>query len=87
MTAPRTFNVYCDASCHMEHDHIPVMARARCMPTRVACHREAVRALTIPSRSREPAQGHEHETEIGPPRWAERGRNQWDGWLRSPPRG
>jgi hypothetical protein len=26
MTIPRTFNVYCDESCHLEHDHIPVMA-------------------------------------------------------------
>jgi hypothetical protein len=26
LTAPRTFNVYCDESCHLEHDHIPVMA-------------------------------------------------------------
>ncbi|HLH12113.1 MAG TPA: DUF3800 domain-containing protein [Methylovirgula sp.] len=26
MTAPRTFNVYCDESCHLEGDHIPVMA-------------------------------------------------------------
>jgi len=22
----RTFNVYCDESCHLEYDHIPVMA-------------------------------------------------------------
>lgn len=26
MTAPHTFNLYCDESCHLEHDHIPVMA-------------------------------------------------------------
>ena len=26
MNAPRTFNVYCDESCHLEHDNIPVMA-------------------------------------------------------------
>jgi hypothetical protein len=26
MTGPRTFNVYCDESCHLEHDGIPVMA-------------------------------------------------------------
>ena len=26
MTAPRLFNVYCDESCHLEHDGVPVMA-------------------------------------------------------------
>ena len=26
MTAARLFNVYCDESCHLEHDGIPVMA-------------------------------------------------------------
>ena len=26
MSEVRTFNVYCDESCHLEHDHIPVMA-------------------------------------------------------------
>ena len=26
MTEPKTFNVYCDESCHLEHDRIPVMA-------------------------------------------------------------
>lgn len=26
MTSPRIFNVYCDESCHLENDHIPVMA-------------------------------------------------------------
>ncbi len=26
MTESRTFNVYCDESCHLEHDRIPVMA-------------------------------------------------------------
>ncbi len=26
MTEPRRFNVYCDESCHLEHDGIPVMA-------------------------------------------------------------
>jgi len=26
MSAPRIFNVYCDESCHLEHDRIPVMA-------------------------------------------------------------
>lgn len=28
MTAARLFNVYCDESCHLEHDGIPVMANA-----------------------------------------------------------
>ena len=26
MSKARTFNVYCDESCHLEHDHILVMA-------------------------------------------------------------
>ena len=26
MTQPRLFNVYCDESCHLEHDGVPVMA-------------------------------------------------------------
>jgi hypothetical protein len=26
MADVRTLNVYCDESCHIEHDHIPVMA-------------------------------------------------------------
>ena len=23
---PRTYNIYCDESCHLEHDHLGVMA-------------------------------------------------------------
>jgi Protein of unknown function (DUF3800) len=47
MTAPRTFNVYCDESCHLEHDHIPVMTwGAVCCPTSNArAIAEGVRAL------------------------------------------
>jgi hypothetical protein len=26
MTEPRLFNVYCDESCHLEYDGVPVMA-------------------------------------------------------------
>ena len=26
MIEPRLFNVYCDESCHLEHDGVPVMA-------------------------------------------------------------
>ena len=26
MTEPRLFNVYCDESCHLSHDGVPVMA-------------------------------------------------------------
>lgn len=46
MTA-RTFNVYCDESCHLEHDHIPVMAwgAVTCPAEHTRATAEAVRAL------------------------------------------
>lgn len=37
----RTFNVYCDESCHLEHDHIPVMAWGAVM-----CETDQVRTLS-----------------------------------------
>lgn len=47
MTAPRTLNVYCDESCHLEHDHIPVMAwgAVSCPTGDARAIAEAVRAL------------------------------------------
>lgn len=47
MTAPRTFNVYCDESCHLEHDRIPVMAwgAVSCPAEDTRAIAEAVRAL------------------------------------------
>jgi hypothetical protein len=47
MTAPRTYNVYCDESCHLEHDHIPVMAwgAVSCPTGDARAIAEAVRAL------------------------------------------
>ncbi len=38
MTAARLFNVYCDESCHLQHDNIPVMAwgAVYCPPTGTA---------------------------------------------------
>ena len=47
MTVPRTFNVYCDESCHLEHDQIPVMAwgAVSCPVGGARAIAEAVRAL------------------------------------------
>jgi hypothetical protein len=47
MTAPRTFNVYCDESCHLEHDGVPVMAwgAVSCPAENVRAIAEAIRAL------------------------------------------
>jgi hypothetical protein len=47
MTALRTFNVYCDESCHLEHDHMPVMAwgAVSCPTADARAITEAVRAL------------------------------------------
>jgi hypothetical protein len=47
MTEPRTFNVYCDESCHLEHDHIPVMAwgAVSCPTGDARAIAEAVRVL------------------------------------------
>jgi hypothetical protein len=47
MNAPRLFNVYCDESCHLEHDRIPVMAwgALSCPAEDARAIAEAVRAL------------------------------------------
>jgi hypothetical protein len=47
MTGPRTFNVYCDESCHLEHDGIPVMAwgAVTCPQGEARAIAEAIRAL------------------------------------------
>lgn len=47
MSEVRTFNVYCDESCHLEHDHIPVMAwgAVSCPAGEARAIAEAVRAL------------------------------------------
>jgi hypothetical protein len=49
MTTPRTFNVYCDESCHLEHDQIPVMAwgAVSCATGDARRIAEAVRALKV----------------------------------------
>lgn len=41
MTDPRTFNIYCDESCHLEHDGVPVMAWGA-----VYCPAEETRTVT-----------------------------------------
>lgn len=47
MTGPRLFNVYCDESCHREHDGVPVMAwgAITCPEGEVRAVAEAIRAL------------------------------------------
>jgi Protein of unknown function (DUF3800) len=47
MTKPRTFNVYCDESCHLEHDGVPVMAwgALTCPEGEARAIAEAIRAL------------------------------------------
>jgi hypothetical protein len=47
MTTPRTFNVYCDESCHLEHDRIPLMAwgAISCSADDARSISEALRAL------------------------------------------
>ena len=47
MSEVRTFNVYCDESCHLEHDLIPVMAwgAVSCPAGEARAIAEAVRAL------------------------------------------
>lgn len=47
MTVPRTFNIYCDESCHLEYDQIPVMAwgAVSCPAGEARVVAEAVRAL------------------------------------------
>lgn len=47
MTDARIFNVYCDESCHLEHDGVPVMAwgAVSCQADETRTVTEAVRAL------------------------------------------
>ncbi len=47
MSITRTFNLYCDESCHLEHDHIPVMAwgAVSCPAPEARALSDAVRAL------------------------------------------
>lgn len=52
MTAPRTFNIYCDESCHLEHDHIPVMAWGA-----VSCPVDDVRGISEEIRALKAAHG------------------------------
>ena len=41
MTVSKEFNIYCDESCHLENDNIPVMALGA-----VSCERRYVRELS-----------------------------------------
>ena len=52
MTEARTFNVYCDESCHLEHDGVPVMAWGA-----VYCSTDAVRSVTDGVRALKTAHG------------------------------
>jgi hypothetical protein len=47
MTAGRLYNVYCDESCHLEHDGVPVMAwgAVACQAGETRAVGEAIRAL------------------------------------------
>ena len=49
MSGPRLFNVYCDESCHLEHDGVPVMAwgAITCRQGEVRAIAEAIRALKV----------------------------------------
>ncbi len=49
MTEARLYNVYCDESCHPEHDGVPVMAwgAVTCPEGEVRSIAEAIRALKI----------------------------------------
>jgi hypothetical protein len=49
MTETRTYSVYCDESCHLEHDGIPVMAwgAVTCPEGDVRKIAEAIRALKV----------------------------------------
>ena len=52
MAGPRTVNVYCDESCHLEHDEIPVMAWGA-----VTCELHEVHALAETIRAIKTAHG------------------------------
>lgn len=49
MSGPRLYNVYCDESCHLERDGVPVMAwgAVTCPEGEVRAIAEAIRALKI----------------------------------------
>lgn len=49
MSDPHTFNVYCDESCHLEHDDIPVMTwgAVYCSAAETRALAEDVRALKV----------------------------------------
>ena len=58
MTEPRLFNVYCDESCHLEHDGVPVMAWGA-----VYCPADASRAISEAVRALKAAHGLAHDFE------------------------
>jgi hypothetical protein len=49
MTDSRLFNVYCDESCHLEHDGVPVMAwgAVYCPASETRSLADAMRALKV----------------------------------------
>jgi hypothetical protein len=52
MTEARLYNVYCDESCHLEHDGVPVMAWGA-----ITCERREVRAVAEAIRALKAAHG------------------------------
>jgi len=52
MTEARVYNVYCDESCHLEHDGVPVMGWGA-----VYCPSDAIRAVTDDIRALKSAYG------------------------------
>ncbi|MEX2453201.1 MAG: DUF3800 domain-containing protein [Rhodospirillaceae bacterium] len=58
MTEPRLFNVYCDESCHLEHDGVPVMAWGA-----VYCREDASRAIAEAVRALKAEHGLAHDFE------------------------
>lgn len=55
----RTYNIYCDESCHLEHDHVPVMTLGA-----VWCEAEASRELAVRVRGIKKAHGLRPDFEI-----------------------
>jgi hypothetical protein len=58
MTDPRTFNIYCDESCHLEYDGVPVMAWGA-----IYCAAEEFRNVTESVRALKSTHGLSHEFE------------------------
>jgi hypothetical protein len=58
MTEPRLFNVYCDESCHLEHDGVPVMAWGA-----VYCPADQTRAIADDVRALKAEHGLAHNFE------------------------